>query len=123
MPEGVRRALVDRASKTPRNGLEVVMYPNTYYGFAIRGDRRDLDERDRSFDPEWILLLHPALGLSSGLVLAKWQMTCIKTWTFVLCWLAQAGRPCDCLRRAFLCMRHGNLLLSSCSAAIPLPPR
>ena len=47
MPEGVRRALMDRAAKTPRHGLEVNLYPNTYYGFAIRGDRRDRDERDR----------------------------------------------------------------------------
>ena len=47
MPEGVRRALMDRAAKTPRHGLEVNLYPNTYYGFAIRGDRRGRDERDR----------------------------------------------------------------------------
>ena len=47
MPEGVRRALMDRAAKTPRNGLQVNLYPNTYYGFAIRGDCRHQDERDR----------------------------------------------------------------------------
>ena len=47
MPEGVRRALMDRAAKTPRHGLDVHLYPNTYYGFAVRGDRRNQDERDR----------------------------------------------------------------------------
>ncbi len=47
MAEGVRRALRDRAAKTPRGGLQVNLYPNTYYGFAVRGDRRNQDERDR----------------------------------------------------------------------------
>ena len=47
MTEGVRRALRDRAAKTPRGGLQVNLYPNTYYGFAIREDRRNQDERDR----------------------------------------------------------------------------
>ncbi len=47
MAEGVRRALRDCAAKTPRGGLQVNLYPNTYYGFAIRGDRRNQDERDR----------------------------------------------------------------------------
>ena len=51
MPEGVRQALMDRASKTPRDGLQVHLYPNTYYGFAIRGARRNHTERDR-----WLLI-------------------------------------------------------------------
>ena len=44
----MRRTLMEFAARTPRHGLDVHLYPHTYYGFFVRGDRRNQqDERDR----------------------------------------------------------------------------
>ncbi len=50
MSDNTRRHLMESAART--HGLDVHLYPHTYYGFFVRGDRRGQDERDRCFpDP------------------------------------------------------------------------
>ena len=47
MSDSTRQSLMDAAARTPRHGLDVHLYPHTYYGFFVRGDQRNRDERDR----------------------------------------------------------------------------